>query len=149
MTVNMTEECYRKLALATESKHPHGIPLDPQLARILHAIIGKVTESAEMLDALKKHIFYGRPLDTTNLGEELGDDWWYDQILLDAFNWTPERVRQTNIDKLRRRYSNGSFDPLAAVFRDLAAEREALEHGIGGRSLSTSGDPSTASEGAL
>jgi hypothetical protein len=135
----MTEECYRKLALATESKHPHKIPLDPQLARILHAIMGKVTESAEMLDALKKHIFYGKPLDVTNIGEELGDDWWYDQILLDVFGWTPDRVRHTNIDKLRRRYANGSFDPLAAVFRDLGAERQALEQGIQGHTLTSKG----------
>ena len=46
--------------------------------RILHAAIGCVTESGELLDALKKQIFYGRELDVVNVKEEAGDILWYE-----------------------------------------------------------------------
>lgn len=46
-------------------------------SRLTHAIFGLVTESAELIDALKKSIFYGKPLDVVNLREECGDLLWY------------------------------------------------------------------------
>jgi NTP pyrophosphatase (non-canonical NTP hydrolase) len=44
----------------------------------LHATTGGLTEiGGEFCDALKAHLFYGKPLDYVNLGEEIGDSWWY------------------------------------------------------------------------
>lgn len=42
-----------------------------------HAVIGYFTECGEFVDQYKKHMFYGRELDKTNLIEELGDMCWY------------------------------------------------------------------------
>ena len=36
-----------------------------------HMAYGLITESAEIMDALKKHKFYGRELDVRNLKEEI------------------------------------------------------------------------------
>ncbi len=46
---------------------------DPYLARLLHVGMGLCTEAAEFLDQLKRHIFYGKEIDRTNLREELGE----------------------------------------------------------------------------
>lgn len=53
----------------------------------LHATTGGLTEiGGEFADQLKAHIFYGKPLDVVNLGEELGDSWWYIAIAANAAN---------------------------------------------------------------
>lgn len=44
---------------------------------MLHMNMGIITEVAETLDAIKKHIAYGKPLDVVNIGEELADTAWY------------------------------------------------------------------------
>lgn len=96
--------------------------------RILHGILGKFTESGEMLVMLQKHI-HGAPLDLVNLGEEMGDDQWYNAILADAAGLDLDKVRSTIIAKLRARYPD-KFTSEAAITRDLAAEREILETGL-------------------
>jgi NTP pyrophosphatase (non-canonical NTP hydrolase) len=42
-----------------------------------HMQMGVITEVGEFVDAIKKHIAYGKPLDVVNLGEELADITWY------------------------------------------------------------------------
>lgn len=114
-------------ALRTEA------PITPELLaratecmRDLHAILGKLTEIGEVADAYKRHIFYGTPLDTTNIKEEIGDGFWYDSILLDIHNATFEECFEIMINKLKKRYPN-KFNELDAVQRDLAAEREVMD----------------------
>ena len=97
-----------------------------KLGRLLHAVIGKVTEAAEALDNLKKHIFYGKPIDEVNLIEEQGDGHWYDAILYDALGADPEETLQKNIAKLMVRYPH-KFESEQALTRDLEAERRTLE----------------------
>jgi len=97
-----------------------------KLGRLLHAVIGKVTEAAEALDNLKKHIFYGKPIDEVNLIEEQGDGHWYDAILYDALGADPEETLQKNIAKLMVRYPH-KFESEQALTRDLEAERKTLE----------------------
>lgn len=94
-------------------------------ARILHAAIGCVTESGEMLDALKKQIYYGRSLDTTNVKEEAGDLLYYLAILFDELQTDFETEMQRVINKLEVRYPE-SFSELRAYERDLDAELEVL-----------------------
>jgi NTP pyrophosphatase (non-canonical NTP hydrolase) len=69
-----------------------------------HMAYGLITESAEIMDALKKHKFYGRELDTRNLKEELGDIMWYLYQMLDALDYSPSDCREDNIMKLCKRY---------------------------------------------
>ena len=58
-TIKYTEECKRTWNSGD--------------ANIEHCAYGLVTESAEIMDMLKKHKFYGRDFNMVNLKEELGD----------------------------------------------------------------------------
>lgn len=99
------------------------VKVDP---RVLHAVIGKFTESAELLAAVLKSINDDKPLDVVNLAEELGDDEWYDAILTDATGIDKSVSRARVINKLAIRYPD-KFTTENATMRNLAAEREALE----------------------
>jgi NTP pyrophosphatase (non-canonical NTP hydrolase) len=70
----------------------------------LHGIIGVSTEAGELLDAVKKGLFYGRKPDMTNVREEIGDVMWYLMAILRAEGWDLEDIMQENIDKLKLRY---------------------------------------------
>jgi NTP pyrophosphatase (non-canonical NTP hydrolase) len=100
---------------------------------LLHAAIGMATEAGELLDMLKKHIFYGKDLDLVNLEEELGDADWYQSVAIHAarmkgHHTTWEQIWEKNIAKLKRRYQ-GKFSETKAENRDLDAERKILEGG--------------------
>ncbi|UBM12702.1 MazG nucleotide pyrophosphohydrolase domain-containing protein [Cupriavidus metallidurans] len=97
--------------------------------RILHAVIGKFTETGEMFEALEKVMADGGELDIVNLGEEKGDDAWYDAILFDATGLDPQAVMDTVIAKLKKRYPE-KFTNEAANNRDLDGERAVLESGL-------------------
>jgi NTP pyrophosphatase (non-canonical NTP hydrolase) len=101
---------------------------DPARAtpEMLHGAIGLATEAGELLDALKRAIYYGAPLDRTNLVEELGDLEWYMAVLRAALGVTQEEVQRRNIAKLRARYPE-RFTREDALNRDLAKERAILE----------------------
>jgi NTP pyrophosphatase (non-canonical NTP hydrolase) len=94
--------------------------------RLLHAAMGLSTEANEFLDPLKKHLFYGKPLDLINLKEELGDMLWYMAIAMDALDTTFEVEMERVINKLRIRYPD-KFTEHDAINRDLTAERRKLE----------------------
>lgn len=104
---------------------------DPRTIRLLHAAMGLVTEAAEFLDQLKKHIFYGKLLDYVNLGEELGDSTWYQRVALDALETTWLTLLERNSAKLHARFPE-KFNEQQAVHRDLDQERRALEGESGG-----------------
>jgi len=130
---------YQKLALRTE-KTPNFVRLDnsnpestheghrareKQFARLTHGLIGITTEMGESWDAVKKYLIYGKPMDTVNVVEELGDKLWYIALALDAVGATFEEAMQKNIDKLEARYQ-GTFTEDKALNRDLEKEREVL-----------------------
>lgn len=118
---------YIQQAVQTESLED---PLDgiypEESHRLLHAGIGMVTEAGEFIDALKKHLYYDKDLDLTNLKEELGDILWYMAIAMDALDTDFDTEMRRNIDKLRVRYPN-NFRVYDAEHRDLDAERMSLE----------------------
>jgi len=93
---------------------------------LLHGAIGIATEAGELLDAIKRSVYYGEALDRTNLIEELGDLEWYMAVLRDALDVSQEQVQRINIDKLRARYPE-KFTDTHALNRDLDREREILE----------------------
>lgn len=96
--------------------------------RLLHAAIGIFTESGEMLEALMKQLTTGE-LDMVNVSEEIGDVHWYSAIAVDEVEIPEERIRQTLINKLAKRYPE-KFTQEAALNRDLKSERKVLEEGL-------------------
>lgn len=120
----MTPNEYQQLASSTESRVL--VSLDDKHSRLIHAAIGMCTESGEFIDALKKHIFYGKPLDYVNLEEELGDLMWYVAIAANALDADLGEIMDRNIQKLKTRYPN-KFTSEDAINRDIAAERAVLE----------------------
>ena len=95
--------------------------------RLLHGGIGLATEAGEFLDALKKHIFYGKEVDKVNLREEMGDIFWYCAIIADELEVDFADVMERNITKLKARYGE-KFTEDAANTRDLKTERQILEN---------------------
>ena len=78
-------EIYSKLALVTESKIcPWTREPFTQEQRVAHALRGIVTEVGELVDAYKKHLYYGKELDVVNIKEEIGDCFWYIALATDA-----------------------------------------------------------------
>ena len=111
-----------KDAIRTES--PNFYEVNP---RVLHAAIGCVTESGEMLDALKKQMFYGKHLDVTNVKEEAGDLLWYLAILFDELGTSFEEEMKRVINKLKTRFPE-KFTEGNAFNRNLKEERKVLEN---------------------
>ena len=70
MTKTMDWTTYIELASRTAK------PLE-LFEQLEHARLGVSTEVGELLDAYKRHRIYGKPLDKTNLLEEIGDTLWY------------------------------------------------------------------------
>jgi len=99
---------------------------EPETVRLLHAVLGITTEAGEIVDVLKKHIFYGKPIDEVNLREELGDSMWYVGLAVDVLRTTMDEIMTTNIAKLRARYPE-KFTEEAALNRNLDAEKTILE----------------------
>lgn len=100
---------------------------DPDVTvNILHGALGIVTEAAEIADAVKKSIFYGKSFDLVNLQEEIGDCFWYLAILAHEANMSFEDIMKQNIAKIRVRYPE-KFTERDALNRDLVAERKVLE----------------------
>jgi NTP pyrophosphatase (non-canonical NTP hydrolase) len=93
--------------------------------RFLHAAMGICTETGELMDALKKHLIYGKDIDNINVVEEVGDLFWYVAILADAFEFTFEDSMEKNIAKLKARYPN-RFTEKDATLRNLERERQVL-----------------------
>jgi NTP pyrophosphatase (non-canonical NTP hydrolase) len=84
-----------------------------------HMVIGLSTESNELLDAYKKHKFYGRELDKQNVREEIGDLMWYLIQLCDEVDYSLDQAKVDNISKLEKRYPEKFID---VVVRDQEVE---------------------------
>jgi len=78
-------------------------------AHILHMVLGLSGEAGELVDAVKKHVVYGEPLDTANVVEELGDMEFYLAGLRDELRLDREAILKHNTEKLSRRYTAGIF----------------------------------------
>lgn len=129
---NSISNLFIKEALKTESKNFVEIInrlSEPRTIRLLHSSMGLVTEAGELLDALKKFIFYGKDLDLINIKEEIGDSQWYTAIALDEIGNSYEEIWALVIKKLQARYK-GKFNKEGAISRDLEIEREVLENNI-------------------
>ena len=123
----MTSENYVENVIKTDCVYDTKLAVRlVESARMLHAAMGLVTEAAELLDMLKKHIYYGKKLDMVNAKEEIGDSSWYIGLAVDEMKTTMNEVLTLNIEKLKLRYP-GKFNSEDAINRDVAAERVLLE----------------------
>lgn len=91
---------------------------------LVHMALGISGEAGEFVDAIKKHFIYGKPLDTVNVYEELGDLLFYIQGTLNALDqgWTLEDLIIENTRKLTRRYPERYSDAEALARKDKVKE---------------------------
>lgn len=82
-----------------------------------HAALGVAGEAGELVDVIKKHTIYGKPLDRTNVIEELGDLRFYIQALQNVLGISESDVLQANADKLSKRYRGLRYTDKAAIDR--------------------------------
>ncbi|MBE6935827.1 MAG: nucleotide pyrophosphohydrolase [Ruminococcaceae bacterium] len=97
----MTINEYQTLAMTT---------LNPDLTKrevLINSVMGLCGESGEAIDIVKKWMAQGHELDREHLAKELGDIAWYLAEAATALDLPLEEILQANIEKLRRRYSEG------------------------------------------
>lgn len=126
------QEYIKETVLKLESKNFEAIMQrlqDPQAVRMLHSAIGLNTEAGEVIDLLKKKIFYGKEVDRLKFLDELGDLVWYLGLACDVLGTSFEELMDRNNAKLMARYSEGKFSETAAINRDTAKETAALAKG--------------------
>lgn len=91
--------------------------LTPEMAHALHMAVGVSGEAGELLDAVKKAAIYCKPVDITNVIEELGDLEFYMEGIRQGLGITREQTLEANIDKLSVRYSGLKYSNEAAINR--------------------------------
>jgi hypothetical protein len=91
--------------------------LTGEQAHLLHMTIGIAGESGELLDAIKKHVIYRKPLDIENVLEELGDLEFYMEGVRQAVGLTRQQCLDANIAKLGKRYEGLRYSDKGAVDR--------------------------------
>lgn len=104
--------------------------LDPAKANLLHMTVGVVGEAGELIDAIKKHVVYNKPLDVVNVVEELGDLEFYMEGLRQQLGITREETIQGNIAKLSERYKGLKYSDKAAQERADKAEDASTVRGL-------------------
>lgn len=91
--------------------------LTPESADAWHMATGISGEAGELLDAVKKHAVYARPIDRENVVEELGDLEFYMEGLRQRLGITREETISGNIAKLSVRYGKLTFSNEDATVR--------------------------------
>ena len=91
--------------------------LTPESAHTLHMTVGIAGEAGELLDAIKKHVIYNKPLDRANVIEELGDLEFYMEGLRQGLDISREETIAGNIAKLSVRYNGLKYSDAAAQAR--------------------------------
>lgn len=75
-----------------------------QKAHLNHMAMGVSGEAGELLDAIKVHVMYNKPLDLENVREELGDLEFYMEGIRSALNIDRGDTIVENMEKLDKRY---------------------------------------------
>ena len=92
--------------------------------RLLHGFMGIATEAGEGLEALANY-YNSKNLDKVNVGEELGDVFWYSAIIADECETTFSKEQKKNIAKLASRHGE-AFSDVKVMERNLEKERAIL-----------------------
>lgn len=91
--------------------------LTPEKSELWHMATGVSGESGELLDAIKKHVIYNKPLDIENVIEELGDLEFYMEGVRQNLGITREQTITQNIQKLSVRYHGLTYSDQKAQDR--------------------------------
>ena len=83
---------------------------------ISHCSMGLAGETGEVIDIIKKHLYYEKELDKNHITEELGDIMFYLVNLASALDISMVNVLEQNIEKLNKRYPEG-FNKEDAILR--------------------------------
>lgn len=92
-------------------------PMESFTMDLLHGAVGVAGEAGELLDAIKKNWIYNKPLDRTNIVEEIGDIRFYLQVIINALDISEQEVLQKNANKLAKRYKGIVYSDGAAIAR--------------------------------
>lgn len=118
----MNPKEYSKRALLLDTNYPaidDRLAYNTELQRLVHGALGLSGEAGEVTDMIKKHMVYGKELDTDKLVKECGDVLWYMAVILDAIDSSFEEVMSMNIEKLEARYPNGFTEQAALDRKDI------------------------------
>lgn len=85
-------------------------------ARLSVSVIA--TEAANVLDVVKKHVIYNKPLDTETLIDHASKLRAAMYFLSSVFDWKPADLMDANREKLEKRYPTGYTDAAAAARAD-------------------------------
>jgi len=104
------------------------LSLTPEKCNLWHMATGVSGEAGELLDAIKKHVAYGKELDRTNVIEELGDLEFYIEGIRQELDISREETLTANMEKLllsdKARYKLGKYTDQQAQDRaDKAPEQ--------------------------
>lgn len=98
--------------------------LTNEQAALWHMATGISGEAGELLDAIKKHTIYQKPLDIENIVEELGDLEFFMEGLRQLLSIPRTLTIAKNISKLSIRYESLGYTNRAAIDRlDKAKEQ--------------------------
>lgn len=89
---------------------------------LTHAALGISSDAGELVDAIKKHVIYGKPLDRPNVIEEIGDCLWFLTLAADCLGIRLQHCANENIEKLKKRYPEKYSDEAAIARADKAGE---------------------------
>lgn len=101
--------------------------LPPEMMKA-HASMGVAGEAGELVDAIKKEIIYGQPINLPNVIEELGDLLFFMQAVCNIYGIPQQVILQHNAEKLEKRYVGLAYTDKAASDRaDKVAEGEGVK----------------------
>lgn len=109
--------------VARLKKPGEDIRIDPRKADLLHMALGIAGEAGELVDAIKKHAIYGKPLDLGNVVEELGDLEFFMEGLRQRLCLVRDHTLRANMQKLGVRYAGGYTDEAAIARADKEEEQ--------------------------
>jgi NTP pyrophosphatase (non-canonical NTP hydrolase) len=98
---------YKDKALRTDYADYSDFHTGDVSARLDYASMGLVTESAKVLDIIKKSKKSLAPLDKDKLKEELGDLLWYLNLTLDELNISFDELMESSLAKIDRKHPEG------------------------------------------
>lgn len=77
------------------------------ITRLSHWALGLAGETGEIVEPIKKYIFYNTPFGRTKMQEELGDLLWYLTNIASEYGLYLDEIAEYNIKKLKKRYPEG------------------------------------------
>lgn len=80
----------------------------------IHGVMGVSTEAAELMDLVRKGIFYGKDVRPDQILDEAGDVLWFLALTLQQYGYTIEDAKNFNVTKLEARHGK-EFNQEAVV----------------------------------